>query len=101
MGGGYDLSTGIFTAPRAGLYIIYSTVVAQRNEYFWSKIVVNGSIKVGIMALDDTNNNLHQSASNLIVQHLQVGDRVWIQLHSGQHLYSAISDNTFSVFMIN
>uniref|UniRef100_A0A8W8L7G5 C1q domain-containing protein n=1 Tax=Magallana gigas TaxID=29159 RepID=A0A8W8L7G5_MAGGI len=101
VGGGYDLSTGIFTAPRAGLYIIYSTVVAQRNEAFWSKIVVNGSIKIGILALDDTNNNLVQSASNLIVQQLQVGDRVWIQLHSGKHLYSAISDNTFSVFMIN
>lgn len=101
MGGGYDISTGIFTTPRAGLYIIFSTIVAARSESFWSRIVINGSMKVGIMALDDSGNNLYQSASNLIVQQLQVGDRVWIQLYAGQNLYSGVSETSFSMFMIN
>lgn len=101
VGGGYDLSTGIFTAPRAGLYIIHSTVASDRSKSFWSRIVINGSEKAGMMAYSDANINIYQSASNLIVQQLQVGDRVWIQLHYGERLYSAVSDTTFSVVMIN
>lgn len=101
VGGGYDISTWIFTAPRAGLYIIFSTILAHRSMSFWSRIVVNGIEKAGMMAYNDADLSLHQSASNLIVQHLQVGDRVWIKLITGQTLYSTISDNTFSVVMIN
>lgn len=101
VGGGYDISTGIFTAPRAGLYIIHSTVASDRRESFWSRIVINGSVKAGMMAYNDANINIYQSASNLIVQQLQVGDRVWIQLHYGERLYSTVSDTTFSVVMIN
>eukprot|EP00105_Crassostrea_gigas_P002460 XP_011414994.2 PREDICTED: complement C1q and tumor necrosis factor-related protein 9-like [Crassostrea gigas] len=101
VGGGYDFSTGIFTTPRAGLYIIYSTSVATRSKSFWSRIVINGSEKAGMMADNDANVNIFQSASNLIVQQLQVGDRVWIMLIDGKHLYSDISYSTFSVVMIN
>lgn len=101
VGGGYDISTGIFTAPRAGLYIIHSTVSSGRIESFWSKIVINGSEKAGMMAYNDANIDIIQSASNLIVHQLQVGDRVWTQLHYGQNLYSEISETTFSVVMIN
>lgn len=101
MGGGYDLSTGIFTAPRAGLYIIFSTNVAGLSNSIWSRIVINGSEKAGMMAYNEANIGLHQSASNLIVQQLQVGDRVWIKAVLGQNLYSDISDTTFSVVMIN
>lgn len=70
VGGGFDHSTGIFTAPRAGLYIIFSTIVADHNENFWSRIVINGSEKAGVMAFNDANIDIFQSASNLIVQQL-------------------------------
>lgn len=101
VGGGYDISTGIFTTPRAGLYIIFSTIVAAHGESFWSRIVINGSEKAGMMAYSYASVDVYQSASNFIVQQLQVGDRVWIKLSSGQHLYSYTSENTFSVVMIN
>lgn len=101
MGGGYDISTGIFTTPRAGLYIIFSTITTDRSESFWARIVINGSEKAGIIAYNYGNVDVHQSSSNLIVQQLQVGDRVWIKLRYGQTLYSEISDTTFSVVMIN
>eukprot|EP00105_Crassostrea_gigas_P002461 XP_011414995.1 PREDICTED: uncharacterized protein LOC105319246 [Crassostrea gigas] len=101
VGGGYDTSTGIFTASRAGLFIIFSTVVANRHKTFWSRIVINGIEKAGMMAYNNANADVFQSASNLIVQQLQVGDRVWIKLHNGQYLYSDISETTFSVVMIN
>lgn len=54
-----------------------------------------------MMAYNNANADVFQSASNLIVQQLQVGDRVWIKLHNGQYLYSDISETTFSVVMIN
>lgn len=101
VGGGYDISTGIFTTPRAGLYIIFSTIVAAIRESFRSRIVINGREKAGMMAYNDASVNIVQSASNLIVQQLQVGDRVWIKHISGQNIYSVISESTFSVVMIN
>lgn len=101
VGGGYDTSTGIFTTPRAGLYIIFSTIVADRYVSFWSRIVINGREKAGVMAYNYARVDVYQSASNLIVQQLQVGDRVWIKPHYGQSLYSDISETTFSVVMIN
>ncbi|XP_062600120.1 complement C1q and tumor necrosis factor-related protein 9A-like [Saccostrea cucullata] len=102
VGGGYNPTTGVFTAPKAGLYLIFCTNVAKYHETFWTKIMMNGSVKAGAMAyVGSSTMNVHQSASNLVVHQLQVGDRVWIEVFSGSHLYSALSDTTFSVIMIN
>ncbi|XP_062606581.1 complement C1q and tumor necrosis factor-related protein 9-like [Saccostrea cucullata] len=102
VGGGYNPTTGVFTAPKAGLYLIFCTNVAYNDESFWTKIMINGSIKAGAMAyLESSTIHAYQSASNLVVHQLQLGDRVWIQVHSGSHLYSYSTDTTFSVIMIN
>ncbi|XP_061184590.1 complement C1q and tumor necrosis factor-related protein 9A-like [Saccostrea echinata] len=102
VGGGYNPLTGIFTAPKAGLYVLFCTSVAFHDEIFWTKIMINGSVKAGVMAYHPSSNMyVYQSASNLVVQQLQVGDRVWIQVYQGSHLYSEFPDTTFSVIMIN
>jgi hypothetical protein len=63
--------------------------------------MINGSVKVGVMAYNYQHKEIYQSASNLVVHHLQTGDRVWVQLHDGDKLYSGIPDSTFSVTLIN
>ncbi|XP_062579781.1 EMILIN-2-like [Saccostrea cucullata] len=102
VGGGYNPSSGIFTAPKTGLYVIFCTNVAEYHETFWTKIMINGSAKAGVMALLRSSNvYIYQSASNLVVHLLQMGDRVWIQVRSGNHLCSDSPETTFSVVMIN
>ncbi|XP_062606526.1 EMILIN-1-like [Saccostrea cucullata] len=101
VGGGYNPTTGVFTAPKAGLYLIFCTNVAYNHETFWTRIMINGSSKAGVMAYVSGSANVFQSASNLVVHQLQVGDRVWIEVHEGSHLYSVFPETTFSVIMIN
>ncbi|XP_061184876.1 uncharacterized protein LOC133192886 [Saccostrea echinata] len=101
VGGGYNPTTGVFTAPKAGLYLIFGTSVAGYHETFWTKIMINGSAKPGVMAYLNGSVTVYLSASNLVVHQLQVGDKVWIQVRKGSHLYSYTPDTTFSVVMIN
>ncbi|XP_062567533.1 adiponectin-like [Saccostrea cucullata] len=102
VGGGYNPTTGVFTAPKTGLYIIFCTNVAAHQQVFYTQIMINGSPKAGVLAyVHPTSAYIHQSASNLVVHQLQVGDRVWIQVYDGGHLYSNIPDTTLSVVMIN
>jgi hypothetical protein len=101
VGGGYSPTTGVFTAPTDGLYLIFCTVVADYQQSFWAKIMINGSVKVGVMAYNYRSIDIYQSASNFVVHHLQKGERVWVQLDTGHSLYSGIPDSTFSVTLIN
>ncbi|XP_062597157.1 multimerin-1-like [Saccostrea cucullata] len=101
VGGGYNPTTGVFTVPKTGLYLIFCTNVAYYKETFWTKIMINGSVKAGVMAYLNGSLTVYLSASNLVVHQLQVGDRVWIQVDTGTHLYSYIPDTTFSAVMIN
>lgn len=58
MGGGYDFFIGIFIIFRVGFYIIYSISVVIRSKFFWLRIVINGSEKVGMMVDNDVNVNI-------------------------------------------
>ncbi|XP_062610323.1 EMILIN-1-like [Saccostrea cucullata] len=102
VGGGYNPMTGVFTAPKAGLYLIFSTAVSQRFNRIRTQFVINGSVKTGAMAqMDNTDFEHYLSTSNLVVHPLQVGDRVWIQMYQGKLIYAGYGETSFSVIMIN
>lgn len=104
VGGGYDRRTGVFTVPKNGLYIISCNAVADQYRNFTAKIIINGSPKAGVMAYygSSSYNYGYHTGSNLIVQHLQVNDRVWIQtVFRGNSMYSIFPvDSIFTVVMI-
>lgn len=100
VGGGYDKTTGVFTVPQNGLYIISCNIMADYWGQFWAKIMINGMAKAGVMAYLGSSNHTYQTGSNLIVQHLQVNDRVWVQTVYSGHLYSNYPDTIFTVVMI-
>lgn len=100
VGGGYNRGTGVFTVPKSGLYIIFCNILAENLKQFWAKIMINGIAKAGVMAHFGSSVNAFYTGSNLIVQNLQVNDRVWIQtVHSG-NLLTFYKDTIFTVVMI-
>nr|XP_022294889.1 complement C1q-like protein 4 [Crassostrea virginica] len=97
VGNGYNPSDGVFTAPRAGVYVFFVNVQGYNTQTIYVDIVLNGAIKVRTMA-----NTYYDAGPNLAVLSLQRGDRVWIKHYSGQG-YTTHSDSpitTFSGFLI-
>lgn len=91
---------GCSQSPKSGLYIIFCSIVADYQGNFWAKLMINGIAKAGVMAHVGSSVNAYHTGSNLIVQQLQVNDRVWIQTVSSGHLYSNYPDTIFTVVMI-
>lgn len=103
-GTGYNPSTGIFTAPTSGTYVFYISVQSANQKYIWLDIVLNGSSKVRATA--EYNGGIsvtfHQTGTNLVILHLQTGDRVWVKRYGGSGYYSQyIPITTFSGFKLN
>lgn len=102
VGGGYDRRSGVFTVPKNGLYIIFCNALADQFGNLTAKIIINGSAKAGVMAYHGSYlyNYGYHTGSNLIVQQLQVNDKVWIQTVNRSSLYSFYPDSIFTVVMI-
>eukprot|EP00105_Crassostrea_gigas_P011435 XP_011427101.1 PREDICTED: uncharacterized protein LOC105328052 [Crassostrea gigas] len=102
-GTGYNPSTGIFTAPTAGTYVFYVSVQSAHLKYIHLDIVLNGSIKVRAMAWYGSGSsiNIYQTGTNLVILHLQTGDRVWVKRGGGTGYYSTgAHQTTFSGFKL-
>ncbi|XP_062574666.1 multimerin-2-like [Saccostrea cucullata] len=99
-GNGYNLSTGIFTAPTAGIYVFFVNVQSYNTQTIYVDIVLNGSAKVRTMAWSNGNDS-YDSGPNMVVLSIQKGDAVWVKRHSGKGYYSnpgAVT--TFSGFLL-
>ncbi|XP_062578990.1 complement C1q-like protein 2 [Saccostrea cucullata] len=102
VGGGYNPSNGIFTAPVEGDYVFYVTIQSYSNNVIYIDIVLNGSSKVRAVAYSYSSNEYYDVGTNLVTLPLQKGDTVWVKYHSGTG-YVSDSDaprTTFSGFLI-
>ncbi|XP_062613566.1 uncharacterized protein LOC134275303 [Saccostrea cucullata] len=102
IGGGYDSSTGVFTAPVDGNFVFLANVQAYSNHYVFTYIVLNGSAKVTTMAFSGSSHQTYSAGPNLVVLKLQQGDRVWVKCYSGAgyHTQGDAPMTTFSGFQI-
>nr|XP_034334541.1 complement C1q-like protein 3 [Crassostrea gigas] len=103
VGTGYNPSTGIFTAPAAGTYVFYVSVQSAWHNIIYLDIVMNGSSKVRAMAWYDSGSSIaiRQTGTNLVILHLQTGDRVWAKRSSGTGYHSdGAHITTFSGFKL-
>ena len=102
VGDGYDVSTGIFTAPFDGVYL-FTCFLASHTDEIKADLVVNGMPKVGIPAIATSGSHGHfGAAGNDLPVALVSGDRVWIQYVAGSVIwtYSRAPYSTFSGYLI-
>ena len=97
VGNGYNPCDGVFIAPRAGVYVFFVNVQSYDSQTIYVDIVLNGAIKVKILA-----NGNYNAGPNLAVLFLQTGDRVWVKHYAGQgyHTHSNGPLTTFSGYLI-
>ncbi|XP_056003563.1 uncharacterized protein LOC125675420 [Ostrea edulis] len=97
IGGGYNPSTGVFTAPTEGHYVFFVTVVEYSKQNIYVDIVLNGSSKV--RTIGDASAGF-QTGVNMAVLRLQQGDTVWIRYHAGKGYFTSNTPiTTFSGFL--
>ncbi|XP_052101360.1 complement C1q subcomponent subunit C-like [Mytilus californianus] len=73
IGGHYSPSTGIFTAPRNGLYMISATTRANGSNYLHCEMQVNGEMKEKLFGTSAST-----GTANAVLQ-LKKGDNVFIK----------------------
>ena len=101
VGNGYNLSDGVFTAPRAGVYVFFVNIQSYDYLSIYMDIVLNGAEKVRTKASRNSREN-SKTAPNLAVLSLETEDRVWVKHYSGRGYvsYSDSPETTFSGFLI-
>ncbi|XP_078322005.1 complement C1q tumor necrosis factor-related protein 3-like isoform X2 [Crassostrea virginica] len=93
-GKGYDPSTGIFTAPSAGLYVFDWTTMTHQGRDVYTSLIVNGSFK-SWNHCRDSSSKTYLSCSKMTIVKLKQGDKVWIGVFAGSatmyHQYTSFS----------
>ncbi|XP_063401902.1 uncharacterized protein LOC134686159 [Mytilus trossulus] len=82
-GNGYDPLTGIFTAPRAGLYHITAVVMSPSAKTLYLRLYLNKVPTAGSHVCGDG----HKTGTYDVVFSLQMGDEIYIA-ESGYNIYS-------------
>ena len=76
-GQGYNVSTGVFTAPMAGMYHFYWSLLFVSGGNVRIDFKLNGTEKVRSYRYTDDGH--HSSTSGSIYLRLKVGDRVYLE----------------------
>ncbi|XP_035687121.1 complement C1q tumor necrosis factor-related protein 3-like [Branchiostoma floridae] len=99
IGGGYNVTTGRFTAPAHGAYYFaFHGYDYYASFNMWVKLLHNGQEVVSIIDydIDDT----HDTASNSVILELAASDQVWLQLHAGHVIAGFKHTCTFSGYLL-
>jgi len=79
-GDAMNITTGIFTAPRKGIYQLTFHANTVKGKDSLILIRHNGSTLAGAF---DTDNYKHNTLAQMVLVDLEVGDQVWIEILSG------------------
>ncbi|XP_062581448.1 uncharacterized protein LOC134243233 [Saccostrea cucullata] len=102
VGNGYHPYTGIFIAPRAGIYVFAWTIRMYGSSFHTTELVVNSNV-VGAVYLNPSS-NIDGSVSNVVVVHVNKGDDVYIRTgddrNSGDIMSHSWGRSSFAGWML-
>ncbi|XP_061185470.1 complement C1q tumor necrosis factor-related protein 2-like [Saccostrea echinata] len=90
-GNGFHQNTGIFIAPKSGLYVFYWNIRIINEQYHSVELVVNKD-QVGVFLQQSTTGHNSQSG-NLAVVHVNQGDDVFVRTIANGHVGDVHNDN--------
>jgi hypothetical protein len=99
-GSAYNGNTGIFTAPRDGIFSFTWTIMTNVGSYFFTEIVINGNV-VGYSYVNGVGGSRqHASSSTTAVIRMKKQDKVWIRTYSSDGKYAYANWSSFSGFQL-
>ena len=99
IGNAYDSTSGEFTTPLAGVYVFSATILAKQKNYIETVLKVNDEVKLWLYSGDG---KYYGSSSNLLVSHLNKGDKVKMTTYccGSKPFYIHHYWSTFSGFLV-
>uniref|UniRef100_A0A3B4H0T7 Complement C1q subcomponent subunit B-like n=1 Tax=Pundamilia nyererei TaxID=303518 RepID=A0A3B4H0T7_9CICH len=99
LGNAYSPGTGVFTAPVAGVY--YFTFFCHAGGNHPQRVNLYKNSLAIVMASDHSSKyDSADNAGNAVFLQLQQGDRVYLRMDAGSHLWGGESQTTFSGFLV-
>ncbi|VDI62045.1 Hypothetical predicted protein [Mytilus galloprovincialis] len=99
IGGGYDKSTGVFTARVDGLYYFTWTVLAYTGKTFYTKLILNDTIIARNHAGAEGMSTYMPSSQSAVLQ-MSKNDKVSIRISTNGKYMIGDTWSTFSGFKI-
>ncbi|XP_068164499.1 cerebellin-3-like [Antennarius striatus] len=100
VGGGYDKTSGEFTAPSSGYFYFTFFYHAEKEQMSGLTLIKNDSIVVKAYDENKPGPNICDNAGNAAFLQLNAGDRVYVRLPANCRIYASDRTTSFSGFMV-
>ena len=98
IGGGYNNSTGIFIAPRPGVYAFSCSLLDhyQNGLMLHAEIVKDNASVLGRVFAHAEQDQYRDQGAQTVVTHLNAGDQVWVRIWDSKNL--SLGGQLYSTF---